>query len=773
MKGLLDELRKFDALLDGEMGGDVVTHASRCSIAPTYANSTGLGLLSSKLNSALRGLGIQRLFQHQADAIAKAVSGNNVVLQAPTASGKTLAFQVPMLEALSNSSNGHALMVYPNKALALDQRDQLLNLVEHLPGRRIESWWYDGDTNREHRELLRQNPPPILITNPEMLNLTFLGHSDKWQKFLKNLKWVIVDEMHEYRGYFGSNVSMLLRRFAHHLASLGTHPQFFLSSATCANAREHAENLTGLKFEEVNASDGFRPLRHFYFIQPSIPDFQYWDILQLRTVKAGLACMELGKAVLAFCPTRKFAESCHRIAMREVEKLAQNGWNTIDPETIRVFRGGLSTDMRHEIQNGLKSGVVRLAFTTNALELGIDIGGLDGVILAGFPDSMMSAWQRIGRAGRRWDSDAFVLYYARNNPLDRFYASNLGTFLEKPLDDLVVNPNNEDLVEKHVPSLLFETPDLAVVPDILGPGLCEAAAKRLQSGARVVRSGHYRPHIGVNLRGKGGGTFALKEGSNEIGTLSAQQQFREAHHRAIYMHGGRTFRVEEISYTGSGGEIRLGPVEPFLRTNTQTFTTLTEQEIFDARQWTKGDIIINAYYGKVLIVEAISSVEEIDERTSEVKDRWAPQVNSAQFDNAHAFWLHQECSTDEAASGITAIQHLLRIGALFSVPLDQHDMFPHAVVKEQKAYIVESYPGGIGIARKVLERWRSMLEVGIRVAESCECSNGCPNCIVPPRSREELSKSAGLNLARKLLDLTETSHDFTFVRGMWEPTSGC
>ena len=771
MKGLLDELRKFDALLDGESGGDIVSHASLSSNPPTYANSTAFELLSPKLVAALKGLGIERLFQHQADAIGKAVRGSNVVLQAPTASGKSLAFQVPMLEALTSGRTVHALMVYPNKALALDQRTQLLNLVEHIPGRRIDSWWYDGDTNSKHRELLRQNPPPILITNPEMLNLTFLGHADKWQQFLKNLKWVVVDEMHEYRGYFGSNVSMLLRRFVHHLASLGTHPQFFLSSATCANAREHAENLTGLKFEEVNASDGFRPLRHFYFIQPAIPEFQYWDILQLRTVKAGLACIEMGKAVLAFCPTRKFAESCHRMAMREVEKLAQNGRTTIDPETIKVFRAGLSTDMRHEIQEGLKSGVVRLAFTTNALELGIDIGGLDGVILAGFPDSMMSAWQRIGRAGRRWDSDAFVLYYARNNPLDRFYASNLGTFLEKPLDDLVVNPGNEDLVEKHVPSLLFETPDVEVVPDILGPGLCEAAAKKLESGARPVRSGHYRPHIAVNLRGSGGGTFVLKEGSNEIGTLSAQQQFREAHHRAIYMHGGRTYRVEEISYTGSGGEIRLGPVEPFLRTNTHTFTTLTEQEIYDARQWTTGEFIINVYYGKVLIVEALNSVEEVDERTGDVKDRWIPQVNTAKFDNAHAFWLHQESYSAEAVSGITALQHLLRIGALFSVPLDAHDMFPHAVVKEKKAYIVESYPGGIGIARKALERWRSMLEVGIRVAESCKCSSGCPNCIVPPRSKEELNKFEGLNLARTLLNLTEDSHDFKFVHGLWEPIS--
>ena len=507
MDGLLDELRRFGALRDEESARDHMSHATLNAIAPTYSDPTVFDLLSPALAAALTGLGIERLFQHQAEAIIKAVGGSNVVLQAPTASGKSLAFQVPMLEALSNGSNARALMIYPNKALALDQRDQLMNLVKQIPGRRIDSWWYDGDTEREVRELLRQDPPQILITNPEMLNLTFLGHADKWQQFLKNLKWVVVDEMHEYRGYFGSNVAMLLRRFAHHLASLGTHPQFFLSSATCANAREHAENLTGLEFEEVNASNGFRPLRHFYFIQPSIPDFQYWDILQLRTVNAGLACVAQGKAVLAFCPTRRFAESCHRTAMREVEKLNQDGRVTIDPQAIRVFRAGLSTDMRHEIQEGLKSGAVRLAFTTNALELGIDIGGLDGVILAGFPDSMMSHGKEsvAPAAGGMLMPSCSIMPATTLGPLLCLQPRH---FSEKPLDDLVVNPNNEDLVEKHVPSLLFETPDVVVSPDILGPGLYEAAAKKQESGARAVKSGNYRPHIAVNLRGGGGGTFA-------------------------------------------------------------------------------------------------------------------------------------------------------------------------------------------------------------------------------------------------------------------------
>ena len=261
MDDLLDALRNFDALRDGEAGGDVISLHSRSAIQPAYADASAFSRISPEISAALRSRGIDRLFQHQADAIQKACDGANVALQAPTASGKTLAFQVPMLQSLIWEPDTHALMLYPNKALALDQRDQLLNITNEIPGPPIDSWWYDGDTRQNHRTVLRQNPPRILITNPDMLHNSFLGHADKWIRLYKNLRWVIVDEIHEYRGYFGSNVAMILRRFSHHLAKQDVHPQFFLSSATCANAREHAENLTGLRFEVVNASNSMRPSR--------------------------------------------------------------------------------------------------------------------------------------------------------------------------------------------------------------------------------------------------------------------------------------------------------------------------------------------------------------------------------------------------------------------------------------------------------------------------------------------------------------------------------
>ena len=768
MENFLEKLREFDALRDGTLGNDVIDAETLHSIPPTYSGQEIFESLSSELAGTLKKKSINKFYAHQEEAIKRSLNGENVVLQAPTASGKTLSFQIPMLDSLLREKGRHALMIYPTKALALDQRDQLTKISSHISNGRIQSWWYDGDTEKEYRKSIRMNPPHILITNPDMLNASFLGHADQWQRFLENLKWVIVDEIHEYRGYFGSNVSMILRRFSHYLAQHNVNPQFFLCSATCANAKEHAENLTGLKFHEVSAENAIRPRRTFYFVKPDIPDHQYWDILQLRSVNAGLACLAHGKSVLVFCPTRKFAEDCHRKAISRVENFHEHEQLKIDVDCIRVFRAGLSISMRHEVQEGLKNGSVRLVFTTNALELGIDIGGLDGIILAGFPDSMMSAWQRIGRAGRNWNADAFVLYFARNNPLDQFYAANLRLFLNKPLDDLVVNPENEDLVERHLPCLMHEAPGIDGASEILGQALYDAAMKKLKSGAIPVKDKSWRPHAGIDIRGGGAGMCKLEYGAKEIGTMSVQQQFREAYQKAIYMHGGSTYRVEEVVVSGKERTIRLGKAEPFLKTNPNFFTTLANQEIFDGHKWATRDMEVEAIYGKVAISEILNSVEEIDERSGDVRDRWVPEFNAAKFFNAHACWIRQGARFDSVEAGFSALQHILRVGVSFTIPVDTHDIFPHAIIRDRIVYMVENYSGGIGVARKILEKWRAMLKNGVQVALSCKCMRGCPNCIVPPRSKEELDKVSGIELANLLLAATEKRFDFKYSDGFWE-----
>lgn len=758
---MLDHLKRLDALRDD----DGLAHRSVSALPPTHSEGLIFTRIADSLAAALQDSGRNRLYRHQEAAMTAALDGQNVVLQAPTASGKSLSFQVPLLDTIIRDQSSHALMIYPNKALALDQREQLEQLSRVSSRRPIESWWYDGDTSPEERKIIRKHPPHILITNPDMLHHSFLGHHEQWQSFYKQLKWVIIDEMHEYRGYFGSNVSMILRRLSHHLSALGIRPQFFLCSATCANAKEHAENLTGLSFTEINAQDSIRPRRDFYFVNPAIPDHRYWDILQLRAVNASLACMMAEKSVLTFCPTRSFTEQCHRIAMREIQKLSEDGIVNLDPSLVKVFRGGLNTAERHQIQEGLRSGSVQVAFTTNALELGIDIGGLDGVILAGFPDSMMSAWQRVGRAGRSWDKDAFVIYYARNNPLDQFYAENLDAFLRKPLDDLVINHENDELIQRHVPCVLFETKS-GGDRTILGTAFGDAVTAKV--GSRPPPKG-YRPHRAVDIRGGGKGMFTLEYSGEIIGTMSAHQKFREAYENAIYMHGGSTYRVEEVTHTGGGGTIKLGRAEPNRRTNPTILTNISNQEIYAGRKWEVGEREIDVLHEKVSIVERLVTIKEIHDQTGEVYNQWEPNSGSATFSSAHACSI--QFSFGDVQDGVTALQHIFRVGVTFSIPVDAHDMFPQAIVNEQKVYIVESYPGGIGVAQKIFEKWRSILRTGVDLAEACKCVRGCPSCIVPPRSRHDLDaldKRTGIKLARKLLEAGEGEAAYDFRNGFWE-----
>lgn len=762
---LRDRLRNAliagDALREGEVCGEDI----QPRIIPEYGPGEVLNLLHPRLTGALSRAGIDRLYTHQEDAIAACLGGANVVLQAPTASGKSLAFQVPMVNTLLESPSAKALLIYPMKALAFDQRRQLERLTGSL-GNRYSSWWYDGDTPKEERDLLRKDPPRILITNPEMLNGSFLGHCEQWEeKFLSDLKWIVLDEMHEYRGYFGSNVSLLLRRLSHKLRAIGARPQMFLCSATCGNAKAHAENLTGIEFREVSAAGNLRPERDFYFIQPNLPAHRYRELLLYRVVLAGLTCMKLGQQVIVFGPSRKFVEDCHRTAVRKCEEWAEAGESTLDPNGIRVFRGGLLAEERQRIQEAMKTGDVRLIFSTNALELGIDIGGLDGVILAGFPDTLMAAWQRIGRAGRDWRSRAFVLYYALNSALDTFYVHNLPAFLNKPLDELVVNPENETLVERHLPALLYESEAIDNSEGLLGTRLGGEAERLRADGAEPVRTGRFRPHTRISFRGMNGGKFTLKAGGSEIGEMSSEQQFREAFPQAIYLHGGRTYEVENVTVGSRDGEVHLKPAEPWLRTRPYLFTVLNVGEIYAGRQWEEFQV----YYGRVSATEILQSVQKVDERTGQVLDQWSPQASGAQNKRAEAMWFQLREIGDEGNDGLEALQHILRIGLLFAIPADVHDVFPHHAKAAHEAYIVESYPGGIGVVKSAYENWMRVVETGKKIAEACRCRSGCPHCILPARTPDGFDKRTGIRLAVRMLEAGKGPPRSEYDGGMWRP----
>ena len=735
---LTAQLKSFDALRDE----DGMTTRIEDSIQPEHSDDWPADL-DAAVREVLAGVGAARPYRHQFEAVRRSLSGDDVVLESPTASGKTLAFTAPMLHDLRQHPGSYALMVYPMKALAFDQRAQILKLCEPL---NVGAWFFDGDTDREWRKILKSSPPPVLMTNPETLNMSFLGWKDQWVKFLRGLRYVVIDEMHEYRGFFGGNMALLLRRFFLHLSRIGVSPKLFLSTATCENPQEHAQNLTGRQVAVVSARGVLRPRRHFMFVNPAIPDFKYRDILQRRVEQAALAVLAQDLQALVFCPTKKFLEDAYGKCRARAEGKG------LDPKRLSPFHADIKSDDRQDIQRQIKSGDVNVVFTTNALELGLDIGGMDGVILVGFPASIMSAWQQIGRAGRNWGKDAFVLFYAMNDPIDRFFAGNLEAFLNKPFDELVVDPNNDELIERHLAPLAWDSGGRLHASDeaILGRAFYDAARKRMGKPTK----GPFRPHARLNMRGAFGQSFALKSGNEELGRISAMRRFREAYIGAVFTFFGRKYRV----HSHEADAVVLADVDPHLKTDASFFTMLTTKDIFEGYGYGPFEI----YYGSLNVVMNFTGYKLIDERSDAPIDSGGGGEAHAD-NNLHAFWISAPQS-DDVVAGIGALEHLVRVGAMFVIPADRFDASTHSKAgAEPTASYYENYSGGIGVARKLFEVWPTALRKGIEVAENCSCRSGCSNCIEPAKSyairNSVIDKKRGVALAAELLASFERGPD--------------
>ncbi|MGA4578679.1 DEAD/DEAH box helicase [Limisphaera sp. VF-2] len=771
MEQLLARLRRFDALRDGSDGGrgDIVLTRKLPCKPPDFAPESSLGRLPVAIRRALSSLGIRALYAHQAQAIESILSGEDVVLEAPTASGKTLCFNIPLVLGLLESPHSHALMVHPMKALSNDQRrqfEELAGAVEAASARRLESWVFDGDLDPEHRRLLKAHPPAVLFTNPEMLHQSFLGWQEQWTTFLSHLRLVILDEIHEYRGYFGTNVALLLRRFFAKLSQLGVRPQIVLATATCGNAEEHAYRLTGRRCKVVRAATTMRPERHFAFIDPDIPDFRFYEIYLLRIARAALACVSEGLSTLVFCPSRRFAEEA---AVRAKRDAVEYG---IDAGRIAPYRSGYEAALRREIEEGLRTGRFQAVFCTNALEIGVDIGRLDACILAGFPDSVLSAWQRIGRVGRSWEKKAYVLFYALNNPFDKFFASNIDAFLNKPLDEILIGIDNEELMSRHLPYLVHECGGEVTreLEQTLGSCFYNFSRKAM-AGKKPVRG--VKPNYQqLKIRGGSGMMYRLLYKGKEIGEISDIHLFREAYVGAIYNHFGRPYKVA----AHGAAEVLLEEADPHLRTEGVFWTVIHGPEILSGRRYAES---IAACYGKLTVFENFGGFKLIDTHSGQVVREERGQL--ARSSSVRGFWLElanlSALGGDFEARDLVGLEQLLRIGAPFVVPCDRHDLSTHTTLRDPPTvYLYESVPGGIGVAERALELWPRIIETAIRIAEKCPCKRGCPSCLMPPRPPsgfEEPKKDRAMALARRLLSIAEKAALEKFDPGShaWVPAS--
>ena len=744
LQDLIRHLRDLDALRDG----DTVHTGDMESIRPDFMHDWP-SEVHPDVRTKLADLGLQCPYRHQYDAVQQSIAGRDVVLESPTASGKTLAFTVPMLDALYRDPRGHALLIYPMKALAFDQHNQLAELGKSME---VESWPYDGDTPDEEKGVLRNNPCKVLLTTPDYLNLAFLGHKEIWinNGFLPNLRHVVIDEMHEYRGYFGTNAALLFRRFFAVLDRLDARPTVFLSTATCANPAEHAKHLTGMDVQLVSARDVLRPKRHFVFVKPALPDFKYMDFLRSRIVRAALTFWKRREQVLVFCPSKRFLEHALEHCRREIEESEGN------PNEASAFHADIGGETKQDIQQEIKSGSIRIVFTTNALELGIDIGGLDAIVLAGFPATTMSAWQQIGRAGRKWDKDAYVVAYAMNDPIDSFFVTNMEAFLNKPFDALVVDPSNQDVIDNHIPSLIKELDEDVRPSDEkwLGPAFYKSAME-----ADVALPRGFKPQMRLPLRGMYGSSFKLMDGGREIGSISELRRFREAYIGAIFPFMGQQYVVK----AHQAGEVVLGKAEPNRRTEPAFFRTLHPGDLMEGIRYGE---TMRAYYGTLSITHRFEGFHLVDTQTSE-RIGFDPTKAAMSSSRIHAFWLESQAPNGWAeASG--GLEHMMRVGSLFVLPIDRFDVSTYST--PQDAYYYEGYSGGIGIAKKVFSVWAKVLREGVRVAEGCGCKKGCTNCIVPAKTydiSQDIDKRAGLELARQLLACHDAGPTHKLDGGLW------
>src|SRR5262245_23854098 len=523
--------------------------------------------LDDRLKQALAARSIDRLYTHQAEAIDLALAGRNVVVTTPTASGKTLCYNVPVLDAILKSPSSRALYLFPTKALAQDQLAELQTMCETLaarsgddPSAGIGVFTYDGDTPQDARRSIRGRAHAVL-SNPDMVHSGILPHHPRWAKLFENLRYVVVDELHAYRGVFGSHLANVLRRLRRICRHYGSNPIFLCSSATIANPRELAERLTEQPFEHVDKSGAPRGEKCFVFVNPPVVNRQLGIrrsyLAETRRIAAEFLKRNL--QLIVFAQSRLSTEILTTYLKEDFESMPGAR------ERIRGYRGGYLPNRRREIEKGLREGVVRAVVSTNALELGIDIGALDVAVLAGYPGTIAATWQRTGRAGRRASRSAAVMV-ASSAPLDQFVVRNPSYFFDSSPEHALIDPDNLHILLDHIKCAAFELPFDAEeafgkhnVQEILGVLAEQGLVHQPEPGASWTWTSESYPADAVSLRSVSSDNFVVVDTTDEtrvIGETDFTSGPSTLHPKAIYIVEAKLYQVERFDFEGRKAFVR-------------------------------------------------------------------------------------------------------------------------------------------------------------------------------------------------------------------------
>jgi DEAD/DEAH box helicase domain-containing protein len=752
------EIEPWSALLDEARGderlvGEAFEFAREARMAALPAD------LHPELAAALRAGGIESLYRHQADAL-EAVGKGPVIVTTGTASGKSLCFNLPALEVLLSDAKARALYLYPTKALAQDQARAInrLGLVN-----RVRLAIYDGDTPRESRNEIRRKSN-LILTNPDMLHVGILPHHERWSALFANLAVVVVDEAHTYRGVFGSHVANVLRRLRRIAAAYGTQPRFVLASATIANPLELAERLTGLEDFTLIERDGSPSAgRRIAIWNPPVTD----EALGLR--RSALAegaellaeLVAAGARTICFARSRKAVELLTRIARDELERLGAGELGAL----VMPYRAGYTPEQRREIEARLTAGELRAVVTTDALELGIDVGTLDAAVVVTFPGTIASLRQMWGRAGRR--SRGLAVYVAGADALDQFFARHTEDFLERPVESAILDHESEEIHLAHLLCAAHEGPLAQRDEEFFGPrtlaylerleGLGEL---RERAGQFVLRARERYPAGEVSLRSASPDSFAIVEASSGevVGGTEAARAFSTLHPGAIYLHMGRSFHVRELDL-----ETRRALVEPFDEdwyTQPKRETDTQIERLLDRRE----ALGVTLSFGRVLVTETVLAYQRRRLSDHREIDLTALELPSTRF-ATQAMWFELD------ASVLAGFPPELLLGSLHAAEHAQIAVLPllamcdrwdigglstnaHPQTGGPTIFIHDGHPGGVGITRIAFARFEELVADAYALISECGCRDGCPSCVQSPKCgnlNEPLSKGGARELLERLV----------------------
>ena len=713
------------------------------------------------LRGALERRGIAKLFVHQAEAFEHVQAGRNVAVVTPTASGKTLCYNLPVLNLLLGDPGARAMYLFPTKALAEDQLHELNRAVEEM-GSDIRAFTYDGDTPQDARKAIRQRAN-IVLTNPDMLHSGILPHHTKWAKFFENLRYVVIDELHSYRGVYGSHLANLLRRLRRICEFYGSQPRIICCSATIANPRELAQALTGEDFALIDKNGAPRGEKYFIFYNPPVVNRQ----LGIRrsyigeTRRVALEFIERGLQTLVFANNRLATE----VLVTYLKDACDRG--KVPSETVRGYRGGYLPKERREIERKLREGAIRAVVATNALELGIDIGSLDAVVMAGYAGTIASSWQRAGRAGRRNATSAAVLV-ASSAPLDQYIVEHPDYFFGASPEHAYINPENLEILMAHLKCAAFELP--VRDGEKFGPHPTGEICKFLEETGFLHHSGGARhwttdtyPADATSLRSVSSDNFVVVDTTDEaniIAEVSFSTALTTLHEKAIYLHEARQYHVERFDYDHRKAYVRR--VDSDYYTDAIDYTQVKVLDEFE------GEPLAGARraHGDVRVNTQVVGFKKIKFYTNE--NVGAGKLNMPeQVMHTTSFWLHfpaaflaalGDFTPAERQSGISGLGNALRtVGALLLMcdPRDLGVAMSEQVQGslesfEPYLYLYDAYPGGVGQSAPLYRLTEQLLSQTAELLAGCACDSGCPSCVGPVGEVGERGKEVAARLVETL-----------------------